>query len=63
MREVVRADYLAIIALDTGRPKDLARILALLESDAVTVEQLGELAAQHGLTQKLARFRERFFDA
>ncbi len=60
---VVRADYLAIIALDTGRPKDFARILALLESGAVTVERTGELAARHGLTRKLDRFRDRFFDA
>ena len=59
---VVRADYLAVIALDAGRPKDLARILALLESGAVTVDQIVDLAARYGLRQKLDRFRSRFLD-
>jgi hypothetical protein len=29
---VVRASHLGVIALSTGRPKDYARILSLLES-------------------------------
>jgi hypothetical protein len=33
---VVGANYLAVIALSVGRAKDLARILALLESESVT---------------------------
>ena len=37
---VVRADFLATIALSTERPKDFARIQALLESGAVSSEQI-----------------------
>jgi hypothetical protein len=59
---VVRADYLAIIALSVGRAKDLARILALLESRAVTRDDIGALAARHGLTDAWSRFNRRFLD-
>ncbi len=45
---VVRADYLAVIALSVGRTKDFLRILALLESDSVTTEQISRLAARLG---------------
>lgn len=37
---VVRAAHLAVIALSIGRAKDSARILALLESGAVTAEEI-----------------------
>jgi hypothetical protein len=57
---VVRADYLAAIALEAGRAKDMARILALLESGSVTPEAVGLLAARHGLLDSWKRFEERF---
>jgi hypothetical protein len=60
---VVRADYLAVIALAVGRAKDFTRILALLESQSVTADQLGELAARHGLSDAWRLFRARFLDA
>jgi hypothetical protein len=59
---VVRADYLAVIALSVGRAKDYARILALLESDSATREQIARLAARHGLSEAWDRFEARFTD-
>jgi len=59
---VVRADYLAVIALSVGRAKDYARILALLESDSATREQIARLAARHGLSEAWDRFEARFAD-
>jgi len=58
--KVVRAGYLAVIALSVGRAKDFARILALLESDSVTPEDIRDLAARHGLLEAWNRFARRF---
>jgi len=59
---VVRADYLAAIALSVGRAKDLARILSLLEAGAVSRPEIRLLAEQHGLSDAWARFTSRFPD-
>jgi hypothetical protein len=59
---VVRADYLAVIALSVGRAKDFARILALLESDSVGREEIGRLAGRHSLTEAWKRFERKFLD-
>ncbi|HXI04301.1 MAG TPA: hypothetical protein VNI57_14110 [Candidatus Saccharimonadales bacterium] len=59
---VVAADYLAVIALDAGRPKDMARILALLESGSVTREGAAALASRHGMAGAWKRFEERFLN-
>lgn len=59
---VVRADYLAVIALSVGRAKDFARILALLESGSVTREAVARVAAQHGLAEAWERFATRFLE-
>jgi hypothetical protein len=59
---VVRADYLAVIALSVGRAKDLARILALLESKSVTREVIDILARRHDLAEAWRRFETRFLD-
>ena len=59
---VVRADYLAVIALSVRRGKDYARILALLESLSVTREQIAQLAAKHDLSQAWQQFEARFSD-
>ena len=59
---VVGANYLAVIALSVGRAKDLTRILALLESESVTRQQIAGLAARHGLSEAWKRFESRFFD-
>ena len=59
---VVRADYLAVLALSVGRAKDLARILALLESGSVSREEIAQLAARHGLAEAWRRFERRFLN-
>jgi hypothetical protein len=60
---VVRADYLAVIALSVGRATDLTRIVALLEAGNVTPEGLGLLAGRYGLSDAWQRFKTRFLDA
>jgi hypothetical protein len=60
---VVSARYLAAIALSVGRAKDHARILALLDAEAVTREELTEVAARHGLEERWQQFVRRFLDA
>jgi hypothetical protein len=59
---VVRADYLAVIALSVGRAKDLTRILALLESGSVSREAIKTLAARHGLAVAWQRFESKFLN-
>lgn len=59
---VVRADYLAVIALSVGRAKDFTRILALLESGSVSREEIARLASEHGLAEVWQRFETRFLD-
>jgi len=45
------------------RPKDFARILALLEAGSVLPQQIAGLAARHGLADAWKRFEARFLDA
>ena len=59
---VVSAAYLAVIALSVGRAKDVARVIALLESGAVTREALAVLAGREGLDTAWSRFVARFPD-
>jgi hypothetical protein len=59
---VVSAVYLAVIALSVGRAKDFARVLALMESGAVTRAEVGLLAAREGLADAWNRFCTRFLD-
>ena len=57
---VVKANYLAVIALSVGRGKDYARILSLLESGSVTREDVADLAKRFDLGSAWVRFQERF---
>jgi hypothetical protein len=57
---VVRAVHLAVIALSVGRAKDFTRILSLLESGSVTRQEIGLLAARHGLSVAWRQFEARF---
>lgn len=59
---VVRAEHLAVIALSVGRAKDFARILAVLESGSVVRENVGQLAARHGLAEAWKKFETRFLE-
>jgi hypothetical protein len=57
---VVDPVHLAVIALATGRAKDFARVLALLDAGAVTQDQVAAVAARHGLAEAWSRFSRRF---
>ena len=57
---VVRAEHPALIALSVGRAKDYARLLALLESAAVTRDQIASLAQRHEIHEAWMRFEKRF---
>jgi hypothetical protein len=57
---VVRAVHLAVIALSVGRARDLTRVLSLLESGAVTRQEIGLLAARHGLSAAWQQFELKF---
>lgn len=60
---VIRADYLAVIALGVGRMKDLMRVAALLECGAVTADAIATLSDKHNLQPAWKRFKEKFLDA
>lgn len=57
---VVRADYLAAIALSVGRAKDFTRIMGLLESGNLRRNQLETLSRRHGLQKAWKQFEARF---
>jgi hypothetical protein len=57
---VIRADYLALIALKTGRIKDHLRIHALVEAGAVTLPGLEKMSLKYGLQSACQDFRRRF---
>lgn len=59
---VVRADYLAVIALSVGRSKDLTRILALTESGSIKLEEIRELSKKFGLADAWKKFGKKFSD-
>lgn len=60
---VVRADYLAVMALSVGRSKDFARILALIESGSITEETVSKLCETYSLTVKWEQFKRKFLNA
>jgi hypothetical protein len=60
--KVVRADYLAVIALAVGRAKDFARIIALLDSGKTNRAEIIEIAGRHGLGDAWRSFERRFLD-
>lgn len=59
---VMTAEHLVTIALQTGRPKDHARILQFLEQDAVDREKMNQIIRRHALTAKWEKFKERYLD-
>ncbi len=59
---VVKADYLAVMALKVDRAKDKTRILALLESKSVTPEQIEVITVKHNLSQQWLKFKELFLN-
>ncbi len=59
---VVRADYLAVIALSVGRTKDFLRIISLLESESISKNMISVLAEKHGLSDAWVSFKKRYLD-
>ncbi|HEV3469548.1 MAG TPA: hypothetical protein VG148_09530 [Pyrinomonadaceae bacterium] len=57
---VVKAEHLAAIMLQTGRPKDHARLVGFLEEGVVDREFLEEVLARHDLIGKWREFLGRF---
>ena len=59
---VMRAEHLMAIALQTGRGKDFARLLAFVESSVVDDQKWREVVAQYGLTSEWTQFQRKFLD-
>lgn len=57
---VLSAEHLAAIMLQTGRPKDHARLLQFFEFDVLDRTALEDIIARHGLAAKWESFRRRF---
>jgi hypothetical protein len=57
---VFSAEHLAAIMLETGRPKDHARLIQFFESNALDCVVLESIVARHDLTSKWENFRRRF---
>src|SRR5439155_13397578 len=60
---VFTAEYLAAIALHTGRAKDKARLLQFIEVHAFDLPSLEAIVAKHGLTQQWQRFQQQFLSS
>jgi hypothetical protein len=57
---VLTAEYLAAIALQTGRAKDKARVLQFVEADAMDRARFETIIAKHGLTPQWQKFQQQF---
>jgi len=57
---VMRAEHLVAIMLDTGRPKDSARIGVFIEQGAFDMDALSDILRRHHLTRKWRTYRKRF---
>jgi len=57
---VLSAEHLAAIALQTGRAKDKARLLAFIEAKAIDFARFQEIVSRHGLTAQWQRFQQQF---
>ncbi len=57
---VFTAEHLVAVALETGRPKDKARILQFIEADAIDQKALEVILDRHRLLEKWKQFRHQF---
>jgi hypothetical protein len=60
---VFTAEYLAAIALQTGRAKDKARLLQFIEARALDSSSFEAIVAKHGLTQQWQTFQQQFLSS
>ena len=59
---VLSAEYLAAIMLETGRPKDHARLIQFFEFEAIDRTILKTIIERHGLKGNWETFRRRFLN-
>ena len=57
---IFTAEYLAAELLRSGRRKDHARVIALIESNRVDMKALRDIISRHGLTEKWKKFAKQF---
>ena len=53
-------EHLMAICLETGRPKDMARLLQFVEEGDADQETFHAILQRHGLTEKWTQFQTRF---
>jgi hypothetical protein len=59
---LLSAEHLAAIMLETGRPKDHARLIQFFEFDVLDRQVLEDIIVRHGLIEKWETFRKRFLN-
>ncbi len=59
---VVTPEYLAVIALQTGRAKDRERLIRLLDEAAIDRAVLDRILGSFGLTDKLKKLEQQFHE-
>jgi len=59
---VLSAEHLAAIMLETGRPKDHARLVQFFEYNVINYAILNDIVARHGLTAQWESFQKRFLN-
>jgi len=57
---VMTAEHLMAIALQTGRPKDHARLVMFVEAGIANMDRLHDILARHSLLEAWAKFEKRF---
>lgn len=57
---VFTAEHLAAVALQTGRPKDKARLLQFVESGVIDAQQFQTVLVRHGLIERWREFERTF---
>jgi hypothetical protein len=60
---IFSAEHLAAIALNTGRAKDKARLLQMLEAKALDLQRFKAIVARHDLVPQWERFAVQFPEA
>ena len=57
---VMTAEHLMAVALQTGRPKDFARLLTFVETQVADAARLRDILERHALTAAWERFEQRY---
>jgi len=58
--QIMQAVHLMAIMVQTGRPKDYARLLQFMEAEVVDLTTLELVLARHGLSEKWKEFLKKF---